>query len=183
MPSIDQSFLESLQDDYKNYTCFVETGTYNGETIFAIENLFDTLYTIEISELFFYKAKHKNHNKNKINFLLGDSSDVFIDLLPKIKQKTIFFLDGHYSSDNTGRGKKDCPLIEEIQLINDLFENEAIIIVDDYRLFGYKGNEDWSEIKKETLTQILQSRITKIYHLDSTYAKDDRLIFHIKGSY
>jgi len=67
---------------------------------------------------------------------------------------------------------------------NNLFRNEAIII-DDYRLFGLdkssgKLNEDLSKITKDLLVNIINSRITKMYHLDSDIAKDDRLIIHIK---
>jgi len=41
-------------------------------------------------------------------------------------------------------------------------------------------SEDWSEINKETLLNILDKRIVSVYHLDSYCAKDDRLIIHIK---
>jgi len=50
MPSLDHNFLTLLQDDYTQYNCFIETGTYNGGTIFPLEPYFDTLYTIEYSE-------------------------------------------------------------------------------------------------------------------------------------
>ena len=81
---------------------------------------------------------------------------------------------------------KDCPLVEEITHINNLFQHDAIIIIDDFRLFGLdsssgKLGEDWSEINKEKLIDILRSRIDKVYHLDSEYAENDRLIFHIKS--
>lgn len=126
------------------------------------------------------------YNGNKINFLLGDSSKVFETLLPTIDNKTIFFLDGHWSSGDTGRGEKDCPLIEEIVRINNLFVHDAIIIIDDFRLFGLnsssgKLNEDWTDINKNNILDILKSRITKVYHLDSECSKDDRLIIHIKS--
>ena len=35
MPSIDSFFLDNLQDNYTKYPCFIETGTYNGDTIFS----------------------------------------------------------------------------------------------------------------------------------------------------
>jgi hypothetical protein len=111
---------------------------------------------------------------------------VFETLLPTISDKCIFFLDGHWSGGDTGHSTKDCPLNEEITHINNLFLNEAIIIIDDYRLFGLdkssgKLGEDWSNIKKENLLKILAARITKLYHLDSDHAKDDRLIIHINS--
>ena len=175
MPSIDEAFLKLLQDDYTQYTSFIETGTFNGETIFNVEQYFNKLYTIEVSEHYYTKTIIKYYG-NKINFILGDSSIVFETLLPNISDKCIFFLDGHWSGDDTGRSHKDCPLVEEITHINNLFTNDAIIIIDDFRLFGL---EDWRDINKEKLLNILQERTSKVYHLDSACAKDDRLIIHI----
>ena len=185
MPSLKNSFLNLLQDDYTKYSCFIETGTYLGDTTFALEPYFDKLYTIEFSEMYYNNTKNK-YNGNKINFILGDSSDVFQELLPNISDKCIFFLDGHWSGEDTGQSNKDCPLEEEVTHINNLYQNECIIIIDDFRLFGLdassgKCDEDWSKINKENLLRILLARINKVYHLDSECAKDDRLIIHINA--
>jgi hypothetical protein len=180
MPSITYSFLKKLKDSYKNYPCFIETGTYKGDTIYGVEPYFKKLYTIEFSENYYNDVK-KKYTGNKINFILGDSSIVFKTLLPTITDKCIFFLDGHWSGEDTGHAEKDCPLEEEITHINDLFQNKAIIIIDDFRLFGRKINEDWSQINKENLLNSLKSRINDVYHLDSQLAKDDRLIIHINA--
>jgi len=184
MPSLNVSFFIQLQDDYTKYSTFVETGTNMGRTTFAMEPHFNKVYTIEISEQYYYNTKSK-YNGNKIVFLLGDSSIVFQSLLPNINEPSILFLDGHWSSGDTGRGVKDVPLLEEIKHINTLFKHDAILIIDDFRLFG-KGpnngcNEDWSDISKSSITDILKDRITNIYHLSSELRVDDRLIIHIKG--
>ena len=182
MPSIDIDFLSKLQDDKTKYSYFIETGTYNGDTIFSLEPYFDKLYTIEFSEKYYNNTKEK-YDGNKINFILGDSSIVFENLLPTITDNCIFFLDAHWSGDDTGRSNKDVPLEEEITAINNFYKNNAIIIIDDYRLFGSnryrKKGEDWSKISKDRLLTILSSRISKVYHLDSLICKDDRLIIHI----
>jgi hypothetical protein len=185
MPSIDWDFLSKLQDDKTKYVCFVETGTYNGDTIFALEPYFDKLYTIEFSEKYYSNTKN-SYNGNKINFILGDSSVVFQDLLPNITDKCIFFLDGHWAGSDTGHSNKDCPLEEEITHINNLYQNDCIIIIDDFRLFGLdkssgKLGEDWSKINKENLLNILTKRINKVYHLDSDVYENDRLIIHINA--
>jgi hypothetical protein len=185
MPSLDNFFLKLLQDDYTKYNCFIETGTLNGDTTFSLEPYFNKLYTIEFSEQYYNRTKSR-YSGNKINFILGDSAIVFESLLPNITDKCIFFLDGHWSSGDTGRSNKDCPLEEEINHINNLFTNDAIIIIDDFRLFGLdkssgKLGEDWSKINKELLLNILKPRINKVYHLDSDHAKDDRLIIHINA--
>jgi len=185
MPSIDKEFLNLLKDDYTQYNCFIETGTENGVSTFALEPHFNKIYTIEFSEKYYNKTKNR-YRGNKINFIHGDSSIVFESLLPKITDKCIFFLDGHWSSGDTGHSHKDCPLNEEITNINMLFTNDAIIIIDDFRLFGLdkssgKLGEDWSQINKENLLNILKPRINKVYHLASSLAKDDRLIIHINA--
>ena len=184
MPSVNLEFLKKLQDDYQNYDYFIETGTCNGDTILEVEPYFKKLYTIEISEKYYNNTKNK-YNGDKINFILGDSSVVLNSMLKYINSKSIFFLDGHWSSGDTGRSDKDVPLVEEITSIYKLFKNEAIIIIDDFRLFGMSNatglNEDWSYINKEHLLDILRSRINKVYHLDSELAENDRLVIHINS--
>jgi hypothetical protein len=187
MPSLDFNFLLLLQDDYTKYPCFIETGTYNGDTIFLMEKYFNTLHTIEISDHYYNNTKNK-YNGTNIQFIKGDSSKVFDTLLPKITDKSIFFLDGHWSSGDTGKGDKDCPLIEELTSIMKFYENEAIIIIDDCRLFGLdassgKIGEDWSDISKDKLLNIMLSRMNKFYMLDSICDKNDRLIIHINAKH
>ena len=185
MPSIHRGTLLQLHDDYNQYPCFVETGTLNGGTIFGMEPFFDTLYTIEVSERYYNGTKNR-YKGNKITFLLGDSSKVLGDVVPTLAEPTIFFLDGHWSSGDTGRGEKDCPLVEEITHIATAFKHKAIIIVDDFRLFGLGPptgvGENWMEIRKDTLLEILGTRVGEVYHLDSECAKDDRLIIHIHAA-
>lgn len=185
MPSIDVKFLGCLKDDYKKFDTFIETGTYNGDTTFTVEPYFKQIYTIEISDMYYQRTKAK-YKGQKINFLFGDSSIVLKGLLGGLSTDAIFFLDGHWSSQDTGRGVKDCPLMEEIEHINTLFKHKAIIIIDDYRLFGLSpktsptATEDWGAIRKDAILQILIGRLDQVYHLDSSYAKDDRLIIHIR---
>jgi hypothetical protein len=150
MPSLTEDFLHLLQDDYKKYPIFVETGTHMGGTILAMEPLFDALYTIDINPIAYNTTKGK-YKGEKIEFILGDSSEVFPELLPRISQKAVFFLDGHYSGSGTGQGDKDCPLVEELESIQSLFAPEAILVIDDYRLFSIRAEHDWLDITKEKL--------------------------------
>jgi hypothetical protein len=185
MPSIDIKFLNLLQCEYKQFTTFIETGTYLGDTIFSLEPYFKKLYTIEIKEEFYKRAKDK-YTGEKINFFLGDSSDVLPLLLNNVQEKSIFFLDGHWSAGDTGRGKKDCPLYEELITINLLHKKEAIIIIDDIRLVGKGpniGNQlcNWEDININKMLEIFKDRITNKYFLPSTSHPKDRLIIHISS--
>ena len=183
MPSIDLTFLNQLQDKYNRYENFIETGTFYGGTILSLESYFSKLYTIEIKKEFYENVKN-NYRGNKINFYLGDSSVVLNEILPDIKGKSIIFLDGHWSAGNTGKGDKDCPLYEELNSIMINHKDEAIIIVDDVRLFGKgpsKGAEicNWEDINVETVYKIVENRINKKYFLSSSITVNDRLILHI----
>lgn len=90
-------------------------------------------------------------------------------ILPDIQGDAIFFLDGHWSSKNTGRGPKDVPLFEELEAINTLFRGKALLIIDDYRLFGrypqalfkFKYHtENWRYITKPNLISRIKERTT-----------------------
>ena len=186
MPSIDNNFINELtKNDSSSFKIFVESGTYLGETIFTMEKYFDQLYTIEINEKFYNNVKNK-YNGNKINFYLGASEDKLTEICNLLKENTIFFLDGHWSAGDTGKGEKDCPLYEELNVINELFKHNGIIIVDDVRLFGKgpnNGNEicNWEDINIEKLLSIIEKRTSKHYFMPSTLYKKDRLIIHINN--
>jgi len=185
MPLINQSFLLTLNDDYNKYQNFIETGTYLGETIMHMEPYFSKLYTIEIKPEFFNNMKAK-YRGNKIQFCLGDSSDELKNILQTLEGKSIFWLDGHWSAGNTGKGQKDCPLLEETLCINRYHKDEAIIMIDDVRLFGSGPNKsgdvcNWEDITSEKILEIVSTRMKEYYYLPSHVCENDRLIIHISA--
>jgi len=178
MPSLHLAFLNTLREDFNKYSIFIESGTYYGETIYNMEQYFDKLYTIELSEHFYNLTKNK-YNGDKITFLHGDSSVVLYDLLITIDKPCIFFLDGHYSSHGTAQGIKDVPIYEELLAIKTHCKHNALIIIDDCRLFGTNGPENWIDINTDKIVSILSDRIIETYYLDSELCKNDRLIISI----
>jgi hypothetical protein len=167
-----------------SFQIFIETGTYRGDTIFAMEPMFNKLHTIEIKQEFYENCKTK-YDGSKITFHLGDSSKILPQVLSEVQGDAIFFLDGHWSSKDTGRGEKDVPLFEELDAIHTLIPGRALIIIDDYRLFGRHpksllglkhSNEDWSAINKRNLIARLKDRVL------SSFVHGDRFIICIDSA-
>ena len=132
--------------------CFVETGTFYGQTVNFAKDLFEEVYSIEIySPLYEYNLESFKHVSN-VNLLLGDSGTVFEKLLPKLENKCIFWLDGHYSGSGTGKGELVSPIIKEIRAIHKFHRSDNCILIDDYRLFGLEsGYPSLEEVKFEIL--------------------------------
>jgi hypothetical protein len=178
MPSLKindlNEILSLVSEDITKFEYFVETGTYHGDTIIEMSKHFNKLYTIELSQDLYEQFQKREHNKEKIKSILGDSTQKISEVISEIQGNTIFFLDGHFSSCGTAKGNKDVPLIEEIESINSLFKFSGVIIIDDLRLFGTKKSEDWSYITTESVTSPISERII------TTVSYNDRLIIKIK---
>jgi len=183
MPALTIADFKNLEIPFHHYPNFVETGTYCGDTILAMEPYFDSLYSVEIKHEFWEYAKNR-YTGNKIEFILGDSSEELSLLCRRLHTPTLFFLDGHWSAGDTGKGKKDCPLYEELEAIVRVLSPKAVIIVDDVRLFGkgpFRGNEvcDWEDISVKNILSIVSNRLEKHYFLPSSLDPRDRLILHL----
>jgi hypothetical protein len=177
MPSIDFTEICSIKNAFKintNFEVFVETGTLHGDTINNIANNFSIIHSVELSPLYYSYAKQRFQSLNHIHIHFGDSSKILPSIIDTINLPTIFFLDGHWSGANTAKGEKDCPLIEELIYIVNFFNEECLIIIDDYRLFGTKTNEDWTDITDKNIENIIRER--KII----SNINNDRLSIHLR---
>lgn len=176
MPSLTYQQLQSILNNTvvkdELFDIFVETGTNAGFTVNNMKPHFKKIHTIELSESIYNSAVENFKLDKNITLHLGDSSKVLPKLTEELSGNTIFFLDGHWSGGNTARGDKDCPLLEELVAIKD-FKYKSVVIIDDYRLFGTKGNEDWSDITDETIKNSVGEKL--IYK----YSENGRLILFL----
>lgn len=113
----------------------VETGTLHGDMVEAMKDHFEELYSIEISPELAKRAKQRFADIGKIRIIENDSAIALKDLVPQLRRPTLFWLDGHYSGGNTGKGEKITPVLEELSTIyaSDL---NHVVLIDDARLFG-----------------------------------------------
>jgi len=120
-------------------TTLVETGTFQGEMVAAVEKYFSEVHTIELGADLAAKATHKFRNHPRVHVYEGDSREVLRRILPSVNSPTLFWLDAHYSEGITARAEIDSPISEELEIILAL-QKRPIILIDDARMFdGTKG--------------------------------------------
>jgi hypothetical protein len=162
---VKQKTIRSFQNKF-NTNVLVETGTFMGEMIYAQRNIFKKIYSIELSEELHLAAKRRLNKYQHVELLQGDSGEVLFNLVPKIDEPAIFWLDGHYSGFETAKGELATPIEKELETIlnSDLAH---IILIDDARLFI--GQDDYP-----TIEQIKNSVSTKKKNI--TFNVEDDII-------
>jgi hypothetical protein len=134
-PLLKRAFLRGIARS-EQVRVFVETGTYLGDTTWWFRNDFERLYTVEVDPFLHNQAKARFVGMRHIQALLGDSSNVLVEVLPKIESKAMYWLDGHYSAGITGTGKSHCPIMDELSAIYGHARAPFVIVIDDARCFG-----------------------------------------------
>lgn len=114
----------------------VETGTYYGDMVEAMKDSFDRIYSIELSRELYGKARERFKGATRIELICGDSGVELRNVVSKLDQPALFWLDGHYSGGDTAKGDKDTPIYEELNQILDAPDLGHVIIIDDARCFG-----------------------------------------------
>jgi hypothetical protein len=117
------------------YRLFVETGTFLGETTLAMSGIFERCWTVEIDKSLYEQALVRFNGRQNITALHGDSGTRMVDILKEIDAPAIFWLDGHYSKANTGRGTRDTPIVHELMQIFEHPIRQHVILIDDARTF------------------------------------------------
>lgn len=132
----------------------VETGTFHGDMCYAMRDRFEQIYTIELGNALYDAAVKRFKNNANITLLNGDSGVVINDVLDKINEPALFWLDGHYSSGRTARGELDTPISAELEHILAHHIRHHVILIDDARCFT--GENDYPTL--EELEQYLKEQ-------------------------
>jgi len=133
MPSIAKSLAELLRREV-DLRRAVETGTYRGAGARRLAELFPIVVTIELSEELHAAAKARLADLPNVEAVQGHSVDR-LGTLADPRVPTLWFLDGHWSGGNTAGAEDECPVLEEIALLEGGHPDD-VIIVDDARLFA-----------------------------------------------
>jgi hypothetical protein len=128
------------------YRILVETGTYKGDMILAQKDFFKKIYSIELGETLFEKAKKRFRNYSHVTLLRGNSGEVINRVLGELEEPAIFWLDGHYSGGITAKIEKYSPIIEELRALISNNRLQHIILIDDAR--GFTGEQGYPTIEE-----------------------------------
>lgn len=168
-PEVKQLIVKEYSEKFK-VNVFIETGTYLGDMVFGVKDIFNKIYSIELSPELYEKVENKFLKYKHIAILQGDSSKVLPKILKNIEEPCLLWLDAHYSEDVTAKGEKETPILEEINhIINHPIEDN-VILIDDARCFT--GQNDYPTIG--TLRNLILSRYPD-YVFD---VKDDIIRVH-----
>ena len=153
----------NLNDYFDKYKLkyYFETGTGKAEALeHAAQYPFKKCYTVDIDEelVKFSFEKLKDRSTCDIEFLIGRSSDILEEYVPKIPKKSaaLFFLDAHFPGadfqkctyeESIREHKQDAfPLEEEVDIIiNNRDTSNDVFIIDDLILYEKDAKVDCIE--------------------------------------
>jgi hypothetical protein len=142
-----RNFIISLAK-LTNISVFIVTGTYLGDTVSAVRPFFKEIISIELSKELTQQALNKFKRYKHIKIINRDSSEILPTVLQKIHSSVIFWLDGHYSGNNTAKGNEETPIRKELETIIQWWINGSIILIDDVEDFLKNPNyPDLEELK------------------------------------
>jgi DNA repair exonuclease SbcCD ATPase subunit len=133
--SIDLQLVKALKQALPlNY--FVETGTFEGDSVEQVKPLFEVIHSIELAEEYYTKAVERFQATPHVQIHLGRSEEELRSLQPVLAdQSVLYWLDAHWCLANQTAGQmSQCPLLQELDAICQL-NSRSVILIDDARLF------------------------------------------------
>ena len=113
---------------------FIETGTNRAGTSRWAARHFDRVISIEADPELHRTARQRVASYANVDLRLGQSQEVLKTLLPELSRPALVWLDAHWSGGVTAGEDAQCPLLEEIAVI-DAGMTQHLILIDDARLF------------------------------------------------
>lgn len=174
---INQAEATTTCEVFKKYRkeVFIETGSYRGDGIRnALEAGFSEIHSIEIAPKYYNFCKERFKNNPKVHLYFENSIDVLPKILSTLTKPATFWLDGHYSWGDTGRGDTNTPLLKELEIIAQHSIKTHVILIDDIRQLG---TIEFDFINLEDITKLLMS-INSNYKIsyEDGYIKNDVLV-------
>jgi predicted O-methyltransferase YrrM len=136
-----------LRDVAKRYNLrvLVETGTYMGETAWALRRDLERIETIELEPTLARLARIRFRNVPSVHVHEGDSASVLPRILETLTEPALFWLDAHPSTDRTAQDTP-IPLRAELAAIRSHAVGGHVVLVDDVQYLGTPGYPTLAEV-------------------------------------
>ncbi len=144
-PAIKQQVVKDYAQRF-SLTTLVETGTYLGDMVFSMRDVFRQIFSIELSVPLYLEAKERFSSRSHIHILQGDSAQVLPKTLTYLNEPCLFWLDGHYSAGITAKGDLETPIMQELEAILSHSIKNHVILIDDAREFT--GMNDYPTVSQ-----------------------------------
>ena len=180
MPFTDELF------QYINKDVFLETGTYQGDTIYNIANnnnicVPEKIISLELSDVFYENCVKRFIDDSRIKIHKANSKYDLYNIIKDIDSPITFWLDSHWSGvqDIGCDNISTCPIIEELEQIKQHTIKTHTIMIDDIRLMN--NSNDRIHGFPVTLSEII-SKVNeinpnyKIKFYDDYNSKNDVLV-------
>ena len=170
---------------------FVETGTLMAHTTLHASYWFPKVWTIELSADLHAQAQISLAARPNVSCLLGNSGDVLPDLAASLRGPSFFFLDAHWSGDEStdwdasrfsgypvatariadpqlSEVERQVPLMAELTALAERHAGKAVVLIDDWGSigrsnFGFAG-EDWGSLDAEEIRAWIASHPRTQFH-------------------
>lgn len=129
--SAPKKLIYSIQEKFQ-YSNFIETGTYMGETSIWASAYFKNVFTIEVNPELSSEAAMRAGGKTNIRFINGDSSVELGKTSEKLTGSCVYWLDGHWCG-GVSKITAECPLMGELHAIKE--KDDDVVLIDDARFF------------------------------------------------
>lgn len=119
-----------------NLQTVIETGTFLGDTTHYLASRGYHVTSVELDSRLAALARARFDGVGNVQVIEGDSGKLMPGLIVKLEQPALFYLDGHYSGGDTGKGEQETPIVKEIEAILAGAPIGSFVIIDDARCFG-----------------------------------------------
>lgn len=140
-------FIQELVATFKP-DVFIETGTFNGLNAKTVAPYFKQIHTVELSRALYEQARSVLSESPNVNLYWDSSPSTIAKLAPELKGHILFWLDAHYSGENTAMSNDDTndpeaitSIRKELQTIKEHNLQNCTILIDDIRGFGVIVND------------------------------------------
>lgn len=145
---IPQKIMEEYGNLYYDKVYTIELGESQAKTaayrygLYETYNMDNTKFDRDTREEVDTLETYTEFFDGKLTLINGDSAVYLKEVLDKVDERALIWLDAHAGAQKYARGTEDVPLLAELEVIKQHHIKDHIIAIDDAHLFGKTQTKD-----------------------------------------